>query len=157
MENASKALIMAAGVLIGLLIISIAIFLFLNFSETSSTLHEQIRQDQISQFNTQFSKYVESDATIYDVVTVINIAKDNNEYYGLTQADASNLNTYYITVNFKGRRQENKTKSELDQLIKIDLNKITGREDSNNLKRYKCEVKINPNTDMVYLINFTEK
>ena len=31
MENASKALIMAAGVLIGLLIISIAIFLFVNF------------------------------------------------------------------------------------------------------------------------------
>ena len=38
MENASKALIMAAGVLIGVLILSLAVFLFLDFCPTSERI-----------------------------------------------------------------------------------------------------------------------
>ena len=42
MENASKALIMAAGVLIGILILSLAVYLFVSFGNTSRELHKQI-------------------------------------------------------------------------------------------------------------------
>jgi len=36
MENASKALLMAAGVLIGLLVLSLMVYLFASFASTSA-------------------------------------------------------------------------------------------------------------------------
>ena len=39
MENASKALIMAGGVLIGVLIISLAVYLFVSFGQTSAEIN----------------------------------------------------------------------------------------------------------------------
>ena len=57
MENASKALIMAGGVLIGVLIISLAVYLFVSFGQTSAEINSQNAQKQISQFNSQFTSY----------------------------------------------------------------------------------------------------
>ena len=57
MENASKALIMAGGVLIGVLIISLAVYLFVSFGQTSAEINSQNAQKQINQFNSQFTSY----------------------------------------------------------------------------------------------------
>ena len=82
MENASKALVMAAGVLIGIMILSLAVYLFATFGATSAEMHGQIEQDRINQFNAQFTSYEgKQDITIYDIITVVNLAKDNNESY----------------------------------------------------------------------------
>ena len=76
MENASKALIMAAGVLIGIMILSLAVYLFATFGATSAELHGQVETSRITQFNTQFTSYEgRSDITIYDVISVVNLAK----------------------------------------------------------------------------------
>lgn len=74
MENASKALIMAAGVLIGMIIISLAVYLFLSFGSSSAQLHQEQEEQRLNQFNTQFTSYVGLDNTIYDVVTVANLS-----------------------------------------------------------------------------------
>ena len=50
MENASKALIMAASVLIGVLILSLAVFLFSEFSATSARIHGEVEKTQKDQF-----------------------------------------------------------------------------------------------------------
>ena len=42
MENASKALLMAGGVLIGLLIIALAVYLFTSFGTTSAEVNRNI-------------------------------------------------------------------------------------------------------------------
>ena len=47
MENASKALIMVAGVLIGIMVLSLAVYLFVNFGSTSAQMHQQKEQDQL--------------------------------------------------------------------------------------------------------------
>ena len=41
MENASKALLMAAEVLIGLLILSLAVYLFADFGSTSAEINKK--------------------------------------------------------------------------------------------------------------------
>ena len=46
MENASKALLMAAGVLMGILIISLAVFLFVTFGATSAESHLPLKPAQ---------------------------------------------------------------------------------------------------------------
>ena len=58
MENASKALLMAGGVLLGILILSLGVYLFTSFGGTSSRIHDNIEENQIAQFNSQFTKYV---------------------------------------------------------------------------------------------------
>ena len=59
MENASKALLMAAGVLIGVLILTLAVYLFATFGATSAELHKQQATDRLNEFNSQFTSYEE--------------------------------------------------------------------------------------------------
>ncbi len=98
MENASKALLMAAGVLIGLLVISLAVYLFVSFGMTSAEIHKEQQEQQLEQFNVQFTSYVGKEGlTIYDVVTVANLATENNKNYELTKKVADGTD-YYISV-----------------------------------------------------------
>ena len=57
MENATRAFIMAAGVLLGVLILSLGIYLFSIFGQYSANVYETMEKNQITQFNSQFFKY----------------------------------------------------------------------------------------------------
>ena len=88
MENASKALIMAGGILIGLLIISLAVYLFVDFGRTSAEINSQNAEQQVVEFNSKFTKYESYkdkddnwQTTIYDIITLAGYAKENNEHY----------------------------------------------------------------------------
>lgn len=163
MENASKALLMAAGVLIGILILSLAVYLFATFGFSSAQMHKQIEADRLNEFNTQFTSYEgKEDITIYDVITVANLAKENNEYYQLNE---SNNNNFYIKVSISEGEQniENKDNRGIENLIK-DNTKIENMldntdEDGNIYKKlptYKCKVEINSKTGRVYKVMFTK-
>lgn len=80
MENASKALIMAGGILIAILVMSLFVYLIVSFGATSDKIHDQNAQTQITEFNAQFTKYQgRTNITIYDIVSVANLAIDYNE------------------------------------------------------------------------------
>ena len=51
MENASKALLMAAGVLMGVLILSLAVYLFANFRATADEATKLMYEEELAQFN----------------------------------------------------------------------------------------------------------
>ena len=89
MENASNALIMAATILIGVLIISAGVFLFNQFGENSKTINERMEQAQKDQINAQFVKFegVET-CTAHDIVSVANLAKEYNKNNELTIANS---------------------------------------------------------------------
>ena len=74
MENAAKALTMAAAVLVGMLVLSLGVFLYSNFSSSMGRVQGERQQALNNQFNTQFTKYIGTDVTIYDIITVINLA-----------------------------------------------------------------------------------
>lgn len=82
MENASKALLMAAGVLIGILVLSLAVYLFITFGASAREVNNRIEESKLTQFNAQFNVYEgRTDVTIYDIISLGNLAKENNEYY----------------------------------------------------------------------------
>ncbi len=165
MENASKALIMAAGVLIGMLILSLAVYLFVSFGSTSAQIHQEKEQKQINKFNTQFTSYVGKESiTIYDVVSVANLATENNIYYefkkrkGMTdgkdnyisvQIINNNLDVYNHTCIEKGYESGD---IDYNQLIDSDL-----RLDKLDLTQYTCTVEISPTTQRVYKVIFKAK
>ncbi len=111
MENASKALIMAAGVLIGVLIISLAVYIFVDFGTTSAKINKENAQQKILQFNSQFTSYIDKDLTIYDIVTILGYAQENNKYY------KDNLNEQ-IKVSLDGKDITKKSDTEKSNLIK---------------------------------------
>lgn len=77
MENASKALLMAASVLIGIILISLMVIMFMNSGNVSSSYDKTISQEEISVFNSNFTKYVGRGLTIHEVKSIINFAKAN--------------------------------------------------------------------------------
>ena len=82
MENASKALVMAGGVLIGVLIISLAVYLFADFGSTSAEINAQNADKQLTEFNSRFTIYEGIDTiTIYDIISLAEYVKENNDYY----------------------------------------------------------------------------
>ena len=166
MENASKALIMAAGILISILVLSIAVYLFASFGAQSLQTHKQIEEERLNQFNVQFTSYVgKENITIYDVVTVANLATENNMYY---EYNKRNLNSVtgedsYIAVYFKdinlsdyNNRSiemgiDNYDSTYYDKLIKDALMS------SVNNSQYSCRVEISSLTSKVYKVFFDKK
>ncbi len=119
MENATNALLMAAGILIGILILSLGIYLFTSFGTTSAEINQRNERQQLVEFNTQYTIYADrSDLSIYDVITVANMAGQNNSQYGYV----NNFTTdYEIAIYLDGQRLDNKSQSELDILIQNSL------------------------------------
>ena len=80
MENASKALLMAGGILIGILILSLMTTLFVSSKQLSKSYDNTKNAEAIQQFNVNFTKYLGKDLTIHEVVTICNFAeKESNK------------------------------------------------------------------------------
>ena len=78
MENATKALLMAGGVLIAVIVIVVLILTFKRTGSVSRGYSKTLDAEQITIFNSNFTKYQNQDLTIHEVVTICNFAKDNN-------------------------------------------------------------------------------
>ena len=92
MENSTKALIMAGGVLIALLIISAGVILYRNFAENAEIYEKQPETVNLEQINVNFEKYVgQTNLTIHDVVTVYNYIKENKDKIPYTITEIINI------------------------------------------------------------------
>ncbi len=159
MENASKALIMAGGVLIGVLLLTLIVYLFTTFGATSAQINSQNVAKQIAQFNSKFTSYENKEGlTMYDIVTVAGYAKENNEYYDCDN-NSYNKNNYYIYVYIGNSNNESngiqkKDSEELQKLITDEQNLIT--ENNGALPIYKCRIKDYHTNGRVKTIIFTK-
>lgn len=132
MENASKALVMAGGVLIGILLLSLAVYLFIDFGTTSAEINDKNAQQQIIEFNSKFTSYEnKNDLTIYDVLTVVGYAKENNKYY-------EDLEQYKVYIELIGTgRIEDISESRKIEMIEQDIGT------SGQLPTYRCIIPNN--------------
>ena len=81
MENASKALLMAGGVLISLLVIGALVLLFSNLQDYQTKTNASAVQAEIANFNNQFEPYNKKDLTLMELKSVYNKIISNNEKY----------------------------------------------------------------------------
>lgn len=162
MENASKALLMAAGVLLGIMIISLAVYLFTNFAGTSSQIHANIEENQIAQFNSQFTTYEGKDnVTIHDVVSMASLATQNNQSYEIPHQVADENSSYIavicngisIELGYKPNQTTEQRKSEIEQKYnKLISNEVNNISNENGLPKYIVKVDISPVTKRVYRV-----
>lgn len=79
MENASKALLMAGGILIALLIIGALLLMFNNLSTYQKIGEQDTREAQVIEFNNQFTTYLRDRIRGSDMVSLMNRIVDYNE------------------------------------------------------------------------------
>lgn len=96
MENASKALIMAAGVLIGILTISLMVYLFNRLGQSNKLIYNQIQEREVQEFNSKLLQGGGEDLT----------SKNTGSYASTTELMAAlafirdiNLNQNYPSTN----------------------------------------------------------
>ncbi len=81
MENASKALLIAGGILLAILTISIFFFSFRNASSMAGSVQEDWGQKELIAFNTRFEAYNKKLMYGSDIISVFNQAIDNNRAF----------------------------------------------------------------------------
>ena len=89
MENASKALIMVAGMLLAILIISLLIYAWSLFSKYQSSKDELADIEDVAKFNEQFADYDRDGVLGYEILSLVNKVSDYN-YRKSNSADARN-------------------------------------------------------------------
>ena len=163
MENAVQALLIVAGVLIGVMILSLGVSLYSSLNQYVEQSQQEIIDREVQQFNEQFFKYINWDGvsreggspkvdfvlTIQDVVTAANAARNNNLEYGLDVSEATNVNNYYVTVNIE-------TQANLENTIDSNSVKILQDGFMDNTQ-YTCsydDIEISPTTGRVKEVNF---
>ena len=162
MENASKALLLAGSVLIGVMVLALAVYLFSNFAGSSQEIHQNIEDNQIAQFNNQFTQYVgNTNVTIHNIVSMANLATQNNWYYEMPYQTATGKNNYItilcngvsIEFGFRANQTEEQRISEMENryntLISNDVNQITS---TNDLPQYTVQVETSEITHRVYKV-----
>ena len=132
MENASKALIMAGGVLIAILLLTLFSYLFSKMASDTSSVYDDLQKHEIDEFNQRFLNFEgRNDLTAQDVATLINLAQDSG----------------------KDARVSSKVKISLGgtDITSKDSN-VWLKENGNSSTKYKCTVSIDPNTSLVNIV-----
>lgn len=78
MENATKALLIGAGILFAIIILSLAIFGYQQITQYYGEKQEVTTVEQIAEFNRQYEAYNRNDVTGFELVSLINKIIDFN-------------------------------------------------------------------------------
>lgn len=103
MENASKALLMAGGMLIALLVIGALLLVFNQIGDYEKGKSNIVKSTQVADFNKEFAKYTGDDIKGYDLVTLIHKAIDFNSKKDMPTKDGTNYVDYSkeMTITIK--------------------------------------------------------
>lgn len=103
MDSASKAIIIAGGVLIGMLVIAVSMYMLTSFRTFYEQSMEQFEMQQITSFNSFFTQYTSpiKGYDAYNIIGKINeINADDNSNYSISFVDTiTREGTFYFTEN----------------------------------------------------------
>lgn len=142
MENASKALIMAGGILIALLVIGALLLMFNQIGSYEKAQTSNVKDSQLAQFNSDFERYTDdSGIQGVDIISIINKVVDFNKKTGVSNSVNYDIK---MTVEVSGLTGENGfvQKYPVSTGTKPLFTSTTLKmgEESNNKNRYFAEV-----------------
>ena len=150
MENASRALLMAGGVLMAILVISMLVLMFSNLTNVFSEKNQANREEQIVKFNMEYESYNrKDDKNTYknegvrgtEILSLLAKVHDYNMY----QSDYEGTNAGYspITVKINMNDEENNFKYNEKDKLKIERNYIQGKNNNQNAYNNILTIKTN--------------
>ena len=102
MENASKALLMAGGVLLGIMLLSVFVYVFREGAKASKSVEQSKIEQELIKENARFEIYNKDDNTISDMVSLINLVYDYNFKKDFNETDCMQLNILLGSVSAGG-------------------------------------------------------
>ena len=78
MENASKALLIAGGILVSILVITVFIYMITRISEFRRSNEDLARIENVSEFNKRFTNYQREKVYGYELISLANRVADYN-------------------------------------------------------------------------------
>ncbi len=132
MENASKALIIAGGMLIAMLIVGLLVWGFGRIRETQQTQVDQESIQEITDFNERFEAYNRTTVRGYQMISLANLVYDTNSRF--TEADGYNP----VTVTVDGLSSADATNEDLVTYIQTNYDRMNSNQ-KNALKELVFE------------------
>ncbi len=137
MENASKALLLAGGVLLMIIVLSLATLIINRMGSQTSDFYQKMSETRIYEFNQQFFNYNEkNDLRIQDVVTLVNLAKDSN---------AKGVAPVEVKVICDGIQLQNSSSKDITSMLSSDMD-----------SKFSCIVKYADNSNYVGEVRITK-
>ena len=146
------------------MVLSLGVLLFASFGGTSSQIHDNIEENQTTQFNSQFTSYMGKDnVTIHDVVSMAKLATQNNQNYEFAHRAAADVtgNDRYISVlcnnvsielgyneTQTAEQRKNQMEAHFNDLISNELSLVN----ADGLPKYDVQVQISDVTKRVYKV-----
>ena len=79
MENASKALLIAAGVFLGIMLLTVMIYVFRQGAKVNESYDQKQISLQLELYNSQFEEFDRDNNNVMDVISLCNLASDVNK------------------------------------------------------------------------------
>lgn len=102
MENASKALLMAGGVLIALLVVSLLVYFYSDIKDLMGINDKVEITEQIEEFNKQYDAYYRNNLYGSDILSIVNKVYD----YNRRQADDQGYQILELQVTFNNNYKD---------------------------------------------------
>lgn len=150
MENATKALIIAGGMLIAMLIVGLLVW---GFGQVRNFEQEQADQETIQEiidFNERFEAYNRTTVRGYQMISLANLVYDTNSRY--TETDGYNP----VTITVDGLSSEDATDEDLVTYIQTYYDSMNS-DQKNALKQlvFECtDVEYDPQNSRVLSMSF---
>lgn len=143
MENASKALIMAGSILIALIIISLGVMIFKNYSNSVKN-NTSLDKQTIAAFNRRIDPYIGDNKSASQVNTLRDIAISINN-----NAKVEGGSMQYVNMTINGSVVTSYDSS--DNKVKVTINNVKAETG----KFYNVEPTYNPDTGLINTITIT--
>ncbi len=162
MENATKALLIAAGVLIAIMVISALVLMFDRISEVSQTEQDALVAQQLTEFNREYEAFNRRDLWGGQIISVMNKMLDNNNKYATLDEDNYMMDIsvkFTVIDDFFNKKKEGTTYSTLVSFSQKFAEAQRTEDQLTELKRklFKCvSVEYNEETGRVQKMYFEE-
>ena len=135
MENASKALIMAGGILIAILVIGALMLMFNQIGSYEKAQTSNVKNSQLAQFNIDFERYTDDNGiTGADLVSLANKIIDYNKKTGVSNSVNYDIKMSLEVENIENFRKRFGYYSSKDALFTEDKYVIDSSKKNNDLK-----------------------
>lgn len=124
MENASKALFIAVGVILGVLLLSVMIYMFRQGASVNENYDQKQISLQLELYNSQFEKFARDNNNIIDVISLCNLVFDVNKECDFDKSLAVQLeikvgNRSFMIPNTGEIKERNKVYTDNNKIVSI--------------------------------------
>lgn len=144
MENASKALIMAAGVLMALLILGALVLMFNGLTAYQGESTQNTREAQIIDFNNGYTGYDRDDVRGSELLTLLNKVIDYNERKTSLGTQGAEIAYEPMTIKFSLKSQDLRKTLTYDKTIRLFTSNSYEESGTENQFEKSIENKISP-------------